>query len=194
MSEKPHKLYIGGTGRAGTTFLTLILSLLGVDPGSDGERALAQVPRGGSGFEVGEFTPEEMVPYMIKGPGYISKIDSIVRKHHIDYFIIPIRDYKTAAKSREKVGRGVPGGLWGASNSEEQELFYHKIIAEYLYKMTLYDIPTIFINFEKMISNDKYLFSKLEPVLKDRSYEEFKVAYDKATKHQTFGKNTDEKK
>ena len=188
MSKKPHKLYIGGTGRAGTTFLTLILALLGVDPNIDGENALRTVPRGESGFEVGEFTPEKLVPYMIKGPGYISRIDSIVHKHHIDYFIIPIRDYKTAAKSREKLGTCVPGGLWSAKNAEEQELFYHKIMAEYLYKMTLYDIHTIFINFEKMISNDKYLFDKLKPVLKDRTYEEFKVAYDKATEHQTFGK------
>ena len=88
MSEKPHKLYIGGTGRAGTTFLALILALLGVDPNSNGENALRQVPRGKSGFEVGEHTPEKNIPYLIKGPWYITKIDNIVKKHHIDCFII----------------------------------------------------------------------------------------------------------
>lgn len=194
MIEKSHKLYIGGTGRSGTTFLILILSLLGVDPNSNGERALKQIPSGKSGFEVGEHTPEKDIPYIVKSPGYITKIDAIVQKHHIDYFIIPIRNYKDAAKSRDNIGAGIPGGLWAATNAEEQELFYYKIMAEYLYKMTVYDVPTIFINFDKMVSDDKYLFDKLKPVLKDRSYEEFKVAYDKATKHQTFGKNTGEKK
>lgn len=200
MSEKPHKLYIGGTGRAGTTFLSLILHTLGINETNPNwkyvpDTPLPRVPKGKSGLEVGEFTPEKNIPYLVKCPGYITKIDNIIQKHHIDYFIIPIRNYVDAAKSREKIGGGKPGGLWSAKNAEEQEIFYHKIIAEYLYKMTLYDIPTIFINFEKMVSDDNYLFEKLKPVLKNNiTYDDFKIVYNQATEHQTYRENTDEKK
>ena len=200
MSEKPHKLYIGGTGRAGTTFLTIILHALGANESDPNwsyvpGKLLTRGQKGKSGFEVGEFTPEKNIPYVVKCPGYITKIDNIVQKHYIDYFIIPIRNYTDAAKSRERIGGGQPGGFWCATNAEEQEIFYHKIIAEYLHKMTLYDIPTIFINFERMVSDDKYLFEKLKPVLKNNiTYDDFKMVYDEATEHQTYRENTDEKK
>lgn len=192
--EKPHKLYIGGTGRAGTTFLVLILQTLGVGNNNPDWKyvsgsKLPHVAKGQSGAEVGEHTPEKDIPYLVKGPGYITKIDSIVEKHHIDYFIIPIRNYDDAAKSRENIGGGKPGGLWSATNAIEQKDFYHEIIAEYLYKMTVYDVPTIFINFERMISDDKYLYEKIKPVLrKSITYEDYKEVYDRATEHQTYGK------
>lgn len=192
--EKPHKLYIGGTGRAGTTFLVLILQTLGVGNNNPDWKyvsgsKLPHVAKGQSGAEVGEHTPEKDIPYLVKGPGYITKIDSIVQKHHIDYFIIPIRNYDDAAKSRENIGGGKPGGLWSATNAIEQKDFYHEIIAEYLYKMTVYDVPTIFINFERMISDDKYLYEKIKPVLRESiTYEDYKEVYDRATEHQTYGK------
>lgn len=192
--EKPHKLYIGGTGRAGTTFLVLILQTLGVGNNNPDWKyvsgsKLPHVTKGQSGAEVGEHTPEKDIPYLVKGPGYITKIDSIVEKHHIDYFIIPIRNYDDAAKSRENIGGGKPGGLWSATNAIEQKDFYHEIIAEYLYKMTVYDVPTIFINFERMISDDKYLYEKIKPVLRESiTYEDYKEVYDRATEHQTYGK------
>lgn len=187
--EKPHKIYVGGTGRAGTTFLTAILHSLGVDPTIGKSNNWKQrVARGSSGLEVGEHTPEKDIPYVVKCPGFTGRLDSIVKKHNIDYFIIPIRNYKDAAKSREKIGGNKPGGLWGAADAKEQEVFYHKLMADYLYKMTVYDVPTIFINFERMVSDDKYLFEKLKPVLKNISYEEYKEVYDAATEHQTYGK------
>tara|TARA_Y100000004_G_scaffold61717_1_gene69089 strand:+ start:647 stop:1228 length:582 start_codon:yes stop_codon:yes gene_type:complete len=192
--EKPHKLYIGGTGRAGTTFLVLILKTLGVDDNSpdwkyDSDAELPRIPKGESGGEVGEHTPEKDIPYLVKCPGYITKIDGIVQKHHVDYFIIPIRNYKDAAKSRENIGGGKPGGLWSATNAKEQREFYYEIMAEYLYKMTVYDVPTIFINFERMISDDKYLYEKIKPVLRESiTYENYKEVYDRATEHQTCGK------
>jgi hypothetical protein len=62
-------------------------------------------------------------------------------------------------------------------------------MAEYLYKMTVYDVPTIFINFERMISDDKYLYEKIKPVLRESiTYENYKEVYDRATEHQTYGK------
>ena len=45
--------------------------------------------------------------------------------------------------------------------------------------MTKYDIPTIFINFEKMVNEDTYLYVKLKPILDQhkKDYNEFKKAY-----------------
>ena len=55
--------------------------------------------------------------------------------------------------------------------------------------MTVYDVPTIFINFERMISDDKYLYEKIKPVLRESiTYENYKEVYDRATEHQTCGK------
>ena len=42
----------------------------------------------------------------------------VSQKHHVDYFIIPIRNYKDAAKSRENIGGGKPGGLCAKKNNK----------------------------------------------------------------------------
>jgi hypothetical protein len=97
----------------------------------------------------------------------------------IDYVIIPLRNYKDAADSRVKNGL-----LWRASNETEQIKWYYELVAEYVLMMAKNDIPTIFLDFERMISSKEYLFDKLSPILKDISFEKFEYAYDEATKHQ----------
>lgn len=48
-------------------------------------------------------------------------------------------------------------------------------MAEYIYYMTKYNIPTIFLDFDIMISEPKYLFDKLENILNEKniSFDEF---------------------
>jgi hypothetical protein len=49
--------------------------------------------------------------------------------------------------------------------------------------MTKYKINTIFINFDKMICDKKYLFDKLNPILieKNIDFEKFSQIYDEVS-------------
>ena len=99
--------------------------------------------------------------------------------------IIPIRKYKASAESRViNESTCFAGGLiWNATNLEEQLLFYHEIMSNYLYIVTKYDINTIFIDFDRMILDKNYLFEKLKPILNEKNItiEFFSEKYDKAT-------------
>ena len=82
--------------------------------------------------------------------------------------IIPIRDLKTAAKSRVRHGRQ-RGGLWNANDELSQINFFKNILTNYIVIATKYDINTIFIDFDKMINDKKYLFFKLEHILNEKN-------------------------
>jgi hypothetical protein len=49
--------------------------------------------------------------------------------------------------------------------------------------MTKYDINTIFIDFDKMISDKKYLFDKIKSILDEKNigFEDFCKVYDEVT-------------
>lgn len=96
--------------------------------------------------------------------------------------IIPIRDYQEAALSRVSNGVG-EGGLWCASSYKEQLQFFHKIMAEYLVEMVQHDIPTLFLDFKRMVSDPEYLYKKLIIYL-PMDEAAFKEAYIKATDDQ----------
>jgi hypothetical protein len=169
------KVYVTGTGRSGTTFLMVLFTYLGLDTGYTPDTI--QIYKSCSAGMERNYSD---VPYIIKDPNIILKIDEIVREFNIDHVFIPVRDYDDAAVSRVNL-RGGPGGLWHAGNFEEQRLFYFKIMAEYLFFMTKYDIPTTFISFERMVSSPEYLYDKLGFVLGGVGFDEFKVAYDSAS-------------
>jgi hypothetical protein len=107
-------------------------------------------------------------------------IEKIANAVKIDHVFIPIRDYQTSAKSRATRGKS-EGGLWFAENADAQLLFYYKIMAEYLRVMVKYEIPTTFIDFEKMVKSPEYLFEKLTPVLYGKTLLEFRQAWGLAT-------------
>lgn len=177
---KERKVYITGTGRSGTTFLIILLTHLNMNTGfKPGTFVTAIDKKCNSGMEKNFNSP----PYIIKSPHFMQTFHKIIETVDIDQVIIPIRNYEDSAESRERFGNGA-GGLWGAKNKGEQVTFYHKIMAEYLLWMTRYDIPTIFIDFDRMVTSSEYLYEKLKPILKDITYDVFKVAYMKATNHQ----------
>jgi len=122
---------------------------------------------------------------VLKNPVFINNIKSIVENTNVklQLIIIPIRDYDEAAKSRERLG-ATPGGLWHANDFATQKVYYHNIISEYLYYMTKYNINTLFLSFEKMVSDKKYLFEKLENILKEKNinFEKFSIVYDEVSK------------
>lgn len=171
---------ISGTGRCGTTFLMLIFTFLGLDTGFNSENYLHNIDEtANSGLE-----KDLNFAYIVKSPAYLQCINDVVMETDIDWMIIPVRDYEDAALSRYKLGSGVRGGLWDATNATDQMYMYWRIMAKYIKKMVKYQIPTIFLDFDRMIISQRYTYDKLKPVLGDVTFANFKIAYTKATLHQ----------
>ena len=106
---------------------------------------------------------------IIKNPEIIANIDTIInnKKIIIKTVIIPIRNYELSSKSHVNNGQK-NGGLWNANDEKTQIIYYNKIMSNYIYYMTKYDINTIFIDFDKMIEDKKYLFDKLKLILDEK--------------------------
>jgi hypothetical protein len=175
--EKQNKILITGTGRCGTTFLMILFTYLKLDTGFTIDNYEKFIDNGNSGLEKYDYIWEK--PYILKNPQYFGDFEKILKYISLDFVIIPLRNYEDSSKSRFKNKL-----LWKASNQDEQVAWYHKLVAEYVLLMAKYDIPTIFLDFERMISSKEYLFDKLSLIIKDVSFEEFNYAYDEATKHQ----------
>lgn len=175
------KILITGTGRCGTTFLIKLFTFLDFDTGFDRETYKARInSRCNSGMER---TYKEN-HYILKNPNFILNIETIIKDKNtnIKKVIIPVRDYKLSAKSRVKYGNK-PGGLINAKDEKSQILYYNKIISNYVYFMTKYDINTIFIDFDKMINDKNYLFNKLKIILDEKNigFDLFSKIYDEVS-------------
>ena len=146
----------------------------------------------------------------MKSPEFIENIESIVNDESVSIkqVIIPIRDYELSAKSRVKNSTHVacvlqrrefdhmsreskrtiiteqsPGGLWRAKSEKEQVIFYRKIISNYMYFMTKYDISTIFLDFDRLVKDKIYLFDKLRDILDEKNikFDSFSEVYDEVS-------------
>jgi hypothetical protein len=122
--------------------------------------------------------------YILKNPNFILNIEHIVKDSSIKIkkIIIPIRNFKDSAISRVK-NKNNCGGLWNSTNEVTQIQFYKHIMSNYIYFMTKYNIETIFIDFDRMINDKKYLFDKLKSILDEKNiqFDEFIQMYDEAT-------------
>jgi hypothetical protein len=67
----------------------------------------------------------------------------------------------------------------GCADRFDQESYYEKHLALYIQCMVKYEIPTIFIDFNKMINSPQYLYEKLKIILDEKniSLEMFNKAY-----------------
>jgi len=195
------KILITGTGRCGTTFLILLFSFLNYDTGYNKTNYIEDIfPNCNSGME-SLYTEEK---YILKNPLFLEQIEEIAccKDMTIKYVIIPIRDYAVSVKSRvflenenknnkkhekedekEYVCGTVPGGLVKAVDYDTQLAYYRQTMSNYIYIMTKYEINTVFINFDKMISDKKYLFDKLTPILdgKNINFDLFSEAFDEVS-------------
>jgi len=122
--------------------------------------------------------------YILKNPEFINNINEIImsNKIKIKQVIIPVRCYKQSADSRMLYNIN-PGGLWNSTNINEQLDFYNKIMANYILIMTKYDINTLFLDFDRMINDKKYLFDKIKHILDEKNitFEHFVNIYDEVS-------------
>jgi hypothetical protein len=126
--------------------------------------------------------------YISKTPYFLTDLVTILNDSRIKikYLIVPIRKYEDSASSRafntSIGGINCNGGFWDASNEEEQLAIYHKEMANLIYLTTKHDIKVIFLDFDKMISNQEYLFEKLKIILDEKNiqFELFSNIYKEA--------------
>ena len=180
------KIFITGTGRSGTTFLMRLLILLDYDTEFTKENFTKEKEGNkiiihkncNSGLE----STHDTNNYILKSPFFIDQIEEIYNKYKIKKVIMPIRNFRDSALSRVK-HRNESGGLWNAHDLNSQIEKYIYSFITYLHLMTTYDIDTLFLSFDKMVTSKKYLFEKLNFLLQEKNinFEKFSDAYDKAS-------------
>jgi hypothetical protein len=171
---------IAGTGRAGTSFLVQFLDACGLETAVD-ESAWDERARAG-GESV--LDPDADLPYVVKDPWlwtYCRNLD--LDRLGIDALLVPMRDLTEAAASRvlqERVtlaetpwfDRDVTGGATGGVIYSLSVADQARILAvgfhELLHWAVSNDIPTVLLDFPRIVEDREYLVSALWPFLDGR--------------------------
>jgi hypothetical protein len=187
------RVFISGTGRAGTTFLVQLLTELGLDTGFP-KRADARTepdpsdpipfseayyPSSRAGLEHDLFSPEN--PFIVKSPYLCDHVDAVLAAGiAIAHIIVPVRDVRDAAESRRFVqaqstqGPGhVPGGLWDVSSPETQEAALALKFIRLVEAGARHEIPMTFLSFPRLVRDPDYTFERLRfllPLMSARSF------------------------
>lgn len=175
------KIFITGTGRCGTTFLIKLFTFLDLDTGYNKHNYKNFINNNcNSGME----RKYNDLFSIIKNPHIIMNIPHIIKDKNIKIkkIIIPVRDYIQSAKSRVSHQYNA-GGLWFANDEKSQLSFYKHIMSNYIYYMTKYDIPTLFLDFDRMTTDKKYLYDKLSFILDEKNitFDMFSSVYDEVS-------------
>ncbi len=175
------KIYITGTGRCGTTFLIKLFSFLNLDTGYTKANYSNFINKNcNSGME--RIYKENFS--IIKNPHIMLNISHIINDKEIKIkkIIIPVRDYNESVKSRVS-HKYDAGGLWYAKDEKSQLSFYKLIMSNYVYLMTKHDIPTLFLDFDRMTTDKQYLFEKLRFILDEKNitFDVFSSVYDEVS-------------
>jgi len=177
-----NKLLITGTGRAGTTFLMRIFTLLEFNTGYDLKKLNDYIDincKAGMERKLDAFNNVDV----IKSPWLYDKINIISKSFNYLEVLVPVRDSIEAGKSRINNGYG-DGGLWYATNLNEQVDFYHKVIDTINNDCTKNDIKLIYIEFDKFTTDIEYCYDALQQLTifnkKKIEYNKFLSAYRQA--------------
>jgi len=186
-------IVITGTGRAGTTFLIMLLTNLGLETGflpyefsfkGNARQGVDHNARAGLELDI----KDQNAPYIIKDPNFCQNASEIINNQdiEIEHVFIPMRDLYAAAESRryvyDKAVRNLPllermlvyfgfkrflmpGGLWQTSAKNRQEY----ILLNQIYQLTLTlsktEIPVTLLNYPMLLKDSVYLFKKLRPAI-----------------------------
>ena len=193
-----HHLIISGTGRAGTTFLVELFTHLGLDTGFKPEELHLHLDkRARAGLE--RDVREEGSPYVVKSPFFCDHAEEVFQRRDlvIDHILVPMRDLRAAAQSRQFVTAAaraqlppwqriaqslfrapvVPGGLWKTHRTWKQE----RVLMDEFYKLLLAAaataVPVTLLRYPRLVQDATYLFEKLRPVLGTISAEQFGLVF-----------------
>jgi len=159
---------ISGTGRAGTTLLTKILTRAGLDTGFALDHPVDPVAHAGWERMIGE-RPGHRI---IKSPWIALELDRVLAEGDvsIEHAILCIRDLHSAAESRRRVQviRGVEtmvaGGLWETKDPEKQEEVLAGIFYSLVHTLSVHEVPMTFLHFPRFAEDSEYAIRKLLPI------------------------------
>lgn len=183
-----HHSVITGFGRAGTTFLVILATRLGIDTGFTLETATNAHP-GRAGLEIRELSSRS--PYLVKDPRYCHLLGPALMRDPalvIDCVIAPIRSIKAAAESRALAqqaqtgarsgsGARVAGGLWLTDDAARQETVLREQLVSLIETVARHDIPLILLWYPRLAEDPAYLFAKLGHLFKGVAYDAFEQAF-----------------
>jgi hypothetical protein len=167
---KKGKIIITGTGRAGTSFLMVLLTRLSLDTGykpyiEDFNEKIR------AGCELKVFSSDlkkqrkllKKAPRILKHPKFSQKLDLLIEKNliRVDHIIVPIRDIKEASQSRAK--NNLP---WAIKGLETQEQVLTWALGKITETASKHNIPITFLRYPKLLEDPDYCFKKLELVFK----------------------------
>ncbi len=176
-----HHVIISGTGRAGTTFLVQLCTVLGLDTGfTSPSEGLYDNCHAGMEKDL----RHRDAPYIVKNPTLCDDLEEVLDRGEVvlDHAFIPMRDLYSAAESRRHVAeqtdralykREIPGGLWGTSTPESQEAVLTEKLYTLIYTIAEHDVPMTLLHFPRLVRDPEYLYAKLRPVLGGMEYPHF---------------------
>lgn len=192
-----HHTVITGTGRAGTTFLVELLTLLGLDTGfNPRELAARKSALAQAGLELD--VRRSGTPYIVKSPAFCDHAEQVYARPDIviDHVFVPMRSLHEAAASRRRVMAlhldGMPwlrrfkvwlkrkelaGGLVGTRRADEQEQVLQRSLYRLLLATAAQPTGLTLLQFPRLVHDSAYLFDKLQPVLQGVSFERFERAH-----------------
>lgn len=182
------RVFISGTGRAGTSLLVELLTDLGLDTGYNlGVDRLMSAgddvyfPPARAGFEHDPFDPSN--PFIVKSPFLCDQLDAVIASGiQVGHLIIPVRQIAQAAASRRHVqqkvtgqidGAAVAGGLWDTEQGRTQEEVLALKLAQLIEAAARHDIPMTFLAFPRFANDPQYTFQKLRFLLPLMGYRQF---------------------
>ena len=178
-----HHSIITGTGRSGTTFIVEVLTALGVDTGFDYINIQKHV-HSRAGLEI-NLLEAVSPPYVIKDPSFMLYFQDVIERKDLvlDHVFIAIRDVYAASQSRRYVETitdkqkyndgGVPGGLTGTLNPEEQESVLLSRMFDLALQLSQTDCDITYLHYPLLVEDSEYLYVKLRPILKGVSQKQF---------------------
>lgn len=199
-----HHVVITGTGRAGTTFLVELLTHLGLETGfsvDDIPQKKYQEARAGLEYEL----KNPKCPFIVKTTFFCDYAEDVIHQKDIiiEHVFIPIRNLHAAAESRRYVSkdslaklplrqrikhiirpRRFPGGLLHTKSNEpgQQEDVLLRQIYNLVYALSDSDIPITLLRYPRITKDSKYLFDKLNPLLKNIDFESFCSVFNKVAR------------
>lgn len=173
MNKSKHIL-IAGTGRTGTSFLMQLLTELNLDTGF---KKGVQLEKGCNAGLESHISNIDRWSYIVKNPRFSLVLNKINAEVDIEHLIIPVRDNRKVALSRENNGTK-NGGFWMAEDYDNQIVANAFLMQTITQDIAAFDIPHTYLWFDDMITNPDYLYDKLYPIF-DLDYYDFIECYNK---------------
>ena len=159
-----NKILITGTGRTGTSILVKLFTYLGMDTGFTNEEINIELnkdlnKKANAGLEKGDLNQDIRIH---KAPCFAERIDEILSNHAVEHVIIPIRNLKHTAKSRENLSPDC-GGFFGDCKTYKEQMIYNAMLLHNLIEsLERNQINYTMLHFPKFLYEYKILYTKLE--------------------------------